>query len=206
MRFSMIIPVHNGENRIHVLMESIKKQTFNDFEVIAVCDRCTDKSIKKLMLYKDDMNLRVYECDEGNAGMARNVGLEHAKGEYILFADDDDYILHDNVFEEIDRMIISSGNADVLCFGFIFGSLGYAHPLWNKGHLYGNVWSKAWKHEAIGDTRFPRVYPDDDLQFCKLMEAKNLNFFVCDAPIYHYNWMRPGSITWKENHENEKEV
>lgn len=199
MRFSMIIPIHNAEKRIYALMQSIQEQTFKDFEVIAVCDKCEDNTFETVSEYSETINMKVVECEHGNSGMARNEGLKIAEGEYVLFADDDDFILHKNVFEEIDRMIYASDNVDILFFGFIFGDHGYAHPLWNNGHFYGNVWSKAWKREFIGDTRFPNVYPDDDLQFCKLMEAKNPKIFICDAPIYYYNYMRPGSITWKES-------
>ena len=202
MRFSIIIPMHNAEKRLIRCLESINRQTFNDYEVICVCDKCEDDTESYV---RDYYEFEVWEsdkiivCNHGNAGLARNEGLEVAEGEYILFADDDDYILHPFVFEYIDRMLKAHDEPDVAHFGFIFGDNGYVYPTWNDGHLYGNVWSKAYKRTAIGDTRFPNVYPDDDLQFNKLMEQKDLRHVLCDAPIYYYNWMREGSITWKEN-------
>ena len=201
MRFSIIIPMHNAEDRFVRLLESINRQTFGDYEVIVVCDACTDntynevKEYFKFVVWENDTILK---CNHGNAGMARNKGLAWAEGEYILFADDDDYILHPYVFEYIDRMLKAHDEPDVAHFGFIFGDNGYVYPTWNDGHLYGNVWSKAYKRSAIGDTRFPNVYPDDDLQFNKLMEQKDLRHVLCDAPIYYYNYMREGSITWNE--------
>ena len=208
MRFSIIIPIHATEERklfyhdIITLEGSILCQTFEDYEIIYVLDKCDEwakKEFKYATYLSDAGNKKVIECEHGNAGLARNEGLEVAEGEYILFADDDDYILHEFVFEYIEKMLQAHSEPDVAHFGFIFGSNGYVYPTWNDGHLYGNVWSKAYKRSAIGDTRFPNVYPDDDLQFNKLMEQKDLRHVLCDAPIYYYNWMREGSITWKEN-------
>lgn len=201
MRFSIIIPMHNAEDRFEPVLDSILKQSFTDYEVICVLDKCTDKTEKRLIRYlvnSESKANKLIKCEHGNAGLARNEGLEVAEGEYILFADDDDYILHPYVFEYIDRMLKAHDEPDVAHFGFIFGDNGYVYPTWNDGHLYGNVWSKAYKRTAIGNTRFPNVYPDDDLQFNKLMEQKDLRHVLCDAPIYYYNYMREGSITWNE--------
>ena len=205
MRFSIIIPVHATVDRknfcesISILDGSITCQSFKDYQAIYVLDKCdyiAKAKFADVMMFND--KAKVIECEHGNAGLARNEGLNVAEGEYILFADDDDYILHPFVFEYIDKMLKAHSEPDVAHFGFIFGSNGYVYPTWNDGHLYGNVWSKAYKRSAIGDTRFPNVYPDDDLQFNKLMEKKDLRHVLCDAPIYYYNWMREGSITWNE--------
>ena len=205
MRFSIIIPVHATVDRknfyedISILDGSISCQSFKDYQTIYVLDKCdciATMDFANVTMFSN--KIKVVECNHGNAGLARNEGLEVAEGEYILFADDDDYILHEYVFEYIDKMLQAHSEPDVAHFGFIFGSNGYVYPTWNDGHLYGNVWSKAYKRSAIGDTRFPNVYPDDDLQFNKLMEQKDLRHVLCDAPIYYYNYMREGSITWKE--------
>ena len=207
MRFSIIIPIHvDGKRKwsyredFFRLAKSIDEQSFKDFEVLLVFDKCAESAIRATYIWLENytFNYRGFVCENGNAGLTRNVGLEVAEGEYILFADDDDYILHPYVFEYIDKMLKAHSEPDVAHFGFIFGSNGYVYPTWNDGHLYGNVWSKAYKRSAIGDTRFPNVYPDDDLQFNKLMEQKDLRHVLCDAPIYYYNYMREGSITWKE--------
>lgn len=198
MRFSIIIPCHNGAGRIDSILDSIYKQEFHDYEVIVVCDKCTDNTAE----YVTGKAHKIIECEYGNAGLARNEGLKVAEGEYIMFADDDDYILHDYVFQEIDKIIIANENPDIIHFGFIFGNNGYVYPTWNNGRLYGNVWSKVYKHSAIGDTRFPKVYPDDDLQFNNLLEKKDLRHLICDSPIYFYNYMREGSITWNEKQKS----
>ena len=184
------------------MYKSIYNQSFTDFEIIMVHDKSCESNIEGTLWLDYKHIHKTIVVNHGNAGLARNEGLEVAEGEYILFADDDDYILHPYVFEYIDRMLKAHDEPDVAHFGFIFGSNGYVYPTWNDGHLYGNVWSKAYKRTAIGNTRFPNVYPDDDLQFNKLIEQKDLRHVLCDAPIYYYNYMREGSITWNEKKQS----
>ena len=202
MFFSIIIPTHNDSAHLPKLLESIARQSFTDYNVIIVADACSyeelDLTYDIVKSYEDKMTITMEVVNFGNAGMARNAGLDIATGQFILFADDDDYFLHDWVFEEI-FSLVSTTQADVTLFGFIFGMLGYKRPFENNGGTWANVWSKCWKRAAIGETRFPNVYPDDDLQFCKLMDKKDLNYLSFNAPIYYYNYLREGSINWIEN-------
>lgn len=201
MTFSIIIPTHNNTCDLMTLLYSIEQQTFKDYEIIIVADACDKYNLSALSNVQKQygkLKITLVKVSYHNAGMARNTGLDLADGEYILFADDDDKILHPFVFEEI-YQLVKRTDADIAYFGFIFGEYGYKAPFDNDGHAFGNVWSKAWKRSAIGDTRFPNVYPDDDLQFCLLMEKKiGLNVMVFDSPIYYYNFMREGSISWNE--------
>ena len=201
MRFSVIIPTHNNAKDLSTLLNSIANQSFTDYEVIIVADACDEinRKITNVTVkdFEDQMKITLLFVNYHNAGMSRNAGLDMADGDYILFADDDDYFLHRWVFEEINSLVTRSG-CDMALFGFIFGSLGYKAPFDNNGNAFGNVWSRCFKRSAIGDTRFPNVYPDDDLQFCLLMEAKNLKTVAFNSPIYYYNYMREGSISWNE--------
>lgn len=204
MTFSVIIPTHNNAEDLQHLLLTILNQTFTDYEVIIVADACdkhnqeiTEGRVKFYQEHYQHMQITLLTVNHHNAGMARNAGLEIAKGDYILFADDDDRFLHPHVFDMIHSLVTRS-DADMALFGFIFGSLGYRAPFDNNGNAYGNVWSRCFKRTAIGDTRFPNVYPDDDLQFCNLMEQKDIKTVAFNAPIYYYNYMRVGSIQWKE--------
>ena len=202
MRFSVIIPTHNNASDLPRVLGSISRQTFTDYEVILVADACneTNQRITNMVVktFEDKMKITYLTVNYHNAGMSRNAGLDIADGDYILFADDDDYFLHRWVFEEINSLVTRS-DCDMALFGFIFGSLGYKAPFDNNGNAFGNVWSRCFKREAIGETRFPNVYPDDDLQFCNLMEQKDIKTAAFNSPIYYYNYMREGSISWKEN-------
>lgn len=195
MKFSVIIPAHNEEKTIQKALESIRSQTFTNYELIVVCDSCTDKTKDIVEQY----NAIVIEIDAHSSGIARNVGLDIAQGEWILFMDDDDWWLHEYVLELIDEKLRYHNNAmDVLCFSFIFKGYKYARPNGNRGHHWAAVWNKCWKRSVIGDTRFPNIHSCSDLYFHQDMFAKHLTIIDWDMPIYYYNYLRPGSISWQD--------
>ena len=86
-KFSIVIPVYNVEDYIERCLESIKKQTFKDYEVIVVDDGCTDKSIEIAKQY----DVKIIKTEHVSVSEARNVGVKHTKGEYLIFLDSDDY-------------------------------------------------------------------------------------------------------------------
>ncbi len=192
MRFSIIVPAHNAEDRIVNCLNSIKNQTFTDYELIVVCDSCTDHTEDLARSY-GAITVNV-KCS--NAGLARNAGLDIAKGEYVLFLDDDDYWLHEYVLWQLDTKL---NNEDVLCFSFIWKGVGYATPMGNYGgkEHFVAVWSKCWKRSFIGNTRFSSRVPGEDVDFHWTMWAKNPKYTDWDMPMYYYNYMREGSITWQ---------
>lgn len=199
MKFSIIIPAHNAEDRIAETVKSVLLQTFNDYELIVVCDACEDETAKIAKLYTDN----VYEINAHNDGAARNKGLDVAQGEWILFLDDDDCFLSDYVFAGIDNLTqkIENLGCNVLITGFFVKNGKYLGPFDNDGKLFPNVWSKVWKRSAIGETRFPIVEAVSDFEFCKLMAKKpTTHYYATDYPMVVYNYMRPGSITERRAH------
>lgn len=190
MRFSIIIPAYNAENHIRKALDSIAQQTFKDYELIVVCDSCTDKTEEIAKEYGARTFVVNYHCD----GPTRNKGIEEAQGEYILFMDDDDWWLHEYVLTQLDEKL-KEVNADVLCFSFIFRLWMYAKPRKPDGQHWIAVWNKAWRRECIGTARFSSVHSTSDVTFHNSMFSKRLKVADWDMPMYYYNYMREGSIT-----------
>ena len=91
---SIIIPVYNCEDYLYVCLKSVLKQTYSEFEVICVNDCSTDSSLEILDYFaKIDDRIKIFN-NEKNRGSSysRNIGLKHAKGDYIFFLDSDDWI------------------------------------------------------------------------------------------------------------------
>lgn len=197
--FSIIIPVHNGEKRLSVPLHSINSQCYDrdKFEIIVICDACSDKTAEIAKAYGADV---VIEVDHRNAGLARNEGLEAATGKWVLFMDDDDHWLGECVLAFLHRLA-EEDDFDIACMGF-YWSRGAALPFDNAGMLFPNVWSKMWRRSFIGETRFRNIYPNDDEWFCRDMMQKNPKIRVSDNVIYYYDYMRPGSITDTERKRN----
>ena len=188
--FSVIVPAHEAEARIRRGLESIRRQTFEDYELIVVCDDCGDSTAAIAREYTD----KVFEVGWHNCGKTRNKGLDEATGRWILFMDDDDWWQDDSAFQVIAEGIRHGGDFDVLAFGFTFGNNGYVMQY--PGHLYIAIWNKAWRRGFIGDTRFPEVPHSDDVGFAEQTHHR-ARFRYMNENLYYYDYMRPGSITQK---------
>lgn len=91
--FSIIVPVYNTEQNIHQCIDSVLHQEFKDFELLLVNDGSKDKSLTICKEYaKKHSCIQVIDQENGGPSKARNTGLEHAQGKYILFLDSDDWL------------------------------------------------------------------------------------------------------------------
>lgn len=93
IKFSIIIPVYNCETFIEDCIKSIFKQEYNNFEIIVVDDGSTDKSLIICQkIATNDNRIHIYHKSNGGVSSARNKGLEHISGDYVLFVDADDML------------------------------------------------------------------------------------------------------------------
>lgn len=90
---SIIVPVYNSEKRIERCIESIIKQTYQNWELILVNDGSLDNSLKICNDYSNhDSRIKVYSQKNKGVSEARNLGIYHAKGEFVCFVDSDDSV------------------------------------------------------------------------------------------------------------------
>ena len=106
---SVIVPVYNVEKYIKKCAKSLLAQTYKNCELIFINDGTKDNSIEKLKELKDK---RIKIINQKNQGVssARNNGLKHANGKYVIFVDGDDYVAKDYV--EYLYNLINHENAD----------------------------------------------------------------------------------------------
>ena len=90
---TVIIPVYNAQEGVKQCLDSLLNQTFRDFEIILLNDGSTDDSLMVLQTYASAHNF-IRVIDKKNEGVAktRNKGIQLAKGEYIVFIDNDDFV------------------------------------------------------------------------------------------------------------------
>lgn len=93
----MIIPVYNAEKHLERCIASVQAQTFADFEALFIDDCSTDSSREIVKAYQSsDNRIRLIELEKnGGSGIARNIGIENARGEYLSFMDADDAVSPD---------------------------------------------------------------------------------------------------------------
>ena len=86
--FSVILPTYNRASTLVTALDSVFDQTYTDFEVIVVDDGSTDDTYAALAPFRERITY-LEQCNAG-PGAARNLGLAHARGEYLVFLDSDD--------------------------------------------------------------------------------------------------------------------
>lgn len=213
MLFSVIIPVYNVEPYLRECLDSVLAQTFPDWEAVCINDGSTDGSAAILDDYAlHDSRFHIATQPNGGLSAARNTGIDHAHGDYILFLDSDDWLEPDTL-DCIHSSLIthqSSPPTDLLCFGGWRGDME-EHP---APATYPTGWDY-YNHQALAHHDFPfvcvvlRCYRHEflsknGLRFREgiLHEDNHFTPRVCLAagkvaviadPLYHYR-IREGSI------------
>ncbi len=100
-KVSIIIPTYNVEEYLVECMDSVTRQTLPDLEIICVNDGSTDSSLEILKSYAEkDPRIVLIDKENGGYGMAMNIGLDRATGEYIGIVEPDDYVPL-NMYEDL---------------------------------------------------------------------------------------------------------
>ena len=102
MKFSIIVPVFNRPDEVDELLESLTRQTFNDFEVIIVEDGSQKPCKEVCDKYTDKLNLKYFMKENSGPGQSRNYGAERSEGEYLLILDSD-VVLPENYLYAIEE-------------------------------------------------------------------------------------------------------
>ena len=99
-KVSVIIPVYNTEKYVRQAVESIRRQTLKDIEIIIVNDGSTDGSMTILEeLAAQDERIKLFSQENQGLSVTRNVGLSHSTGEYVYFMDSDDLLVSDTLLK-----------------------------------------------------------------------------------------------------------
>ena len=112
---TIVVPTYNAEPFLRENIESVIKQSYWNLEIIYVCDGCTDHTVKILQEYAvEDARIKVVvERENHGAAVSRNIGMDMASGEWIIFWDSDD-IFHVQTIETMVKTAIRE-SADVVC-------------------------------------------------------------------------------------------
>lgn len=213
--FSIIVPVYNVEKEIRKCLDSIKNQTYGDFEVLCVDDCGKDSSMDIVKEYAQKDNRFKILNHEHNRGVsaARNTGLDNASGEYTMFVDSDDW-LETNALEII-KDNFDKSRSEVIVFNIyncypdgkkeINDTTNFkkTQALLTENNLntfIGVVWNRAYKTSLINDNhiRFPEgmIIEDSDFTFKISMHLKSV--FIIEDVLYNYLRNREGSYTTED--------
>jgi phosphoribosyl-ATP pyrophosphohydrolase len=212
MLLSVIIPVFNREKKILECLNSIAAQrnfSKDDFEVIVVDDCSTDGTFSVLQNYSDIKNFWFFGTDEnsGTASTPRNIGLQYARGEYVLFIDSDDK-LAPYYFEKF-AYVVDKGKVDMVVMPFFAATRGVGITFFQEhkedllnidlgtatrisDRLRGNAFivGRPIKRQLISENHFefPVLRSMEDQIFCRLIwgVSKTISIVGNDKPYYIY--------------------
>lgn len=212
---SLIIPIYNVANYLTRTLESVKNQTFKDFEVICVNDGSSDNSavIAKSFADTDERFRLINQKNTGLSG-ARNTGLKNARGEYIMFLDGDDYMHKQCV--EIALNAIKKAQTDICIFDYTRVTVQdvISDVMFDKEPEIKYIknpalyllkefpekivlaWNKIYKRSLIGNTLFQPINPNEDTIFMLELYLQ-LNKISCIENKMVYYVSNPNSITHK---------
>ena len=215
MRFSLIVPVYNVQKYINRCMDSLVNQSFRDYEIILVDDESPDGSVAIAEEYrkKDPERIQILHQKNTRQGGARNNGVRHARGEYLLFIDSDDYVSSE-MLETVDRRLKETP-CDILSFGNIpvdeegkelpqqvYGEFapGLYRPMKDRSvvSMPGAPWGKAFRREFYVNTgfQFPEKVLYEDVT-TRILYAQAQTICVCPDRLYYYVHRENSSMTQK---------
>lgn len=210
-KISIIMPLYNVEKYVSISIESVINQNYDNLELIIVNDGSTDKSANIARSYEEkDKRIKLIHKENGGLSDARNTGINHATGDYIIFIDSDDKWESNSLKPLIE--FIESNNLDVAIFGYsadvydkdnnlisstkvvedekIFDkSIDYQKILISNKQIIGYAWNKIYKTTML---RNNNIYFEkgisyiEDVLFNRTVYsfAKRIGFF--EKSIYHY--------------------
>lgn len=225
VKLSVIVPIYNCEKYINKCIDSILNQTLKDIEIILIDDGAFDNSGKIADEYaKLDKRISVIHQENSGPSVARNKGIELAKGKYIGFVDSDDYI-EPTMYEELYNSANKNKAQVAMCSYYekyidndesikVKADLE-SNKLYNKSAIEDNIistfpknenfgyyslWNKIYLREWLLDSRIVIDISRDhgeDWWFNINVFSKIDSFVYVDKPLYNYIHVNSNSLMSK---------
>ncbi|HBI61973.1 MAG TPA: glycosyltransferase family 2 protein [Lachnospiraceae bacterium] len=207
---SIIIPVYNVEKYLGQCMKSVSDQTSSDLEIILVDDGSTDRSGEICDSWKKtDSRVTVIHKSNGGLSDARNVGIEAASGDWLMFIDSDDYV--SDHFCEHALHLVEESHADIGVFDYQFcwedhcerskesitGILDNQEAMYQLliGNTKNYAWNKIYKRDLFRNVRYPasRVWEDIGTTYKLFAAAEKVHF---SSEVLYFYRQRSESISY----------
>lgn len=212
---SVVIPAYNASRYLAECLDSIIRQTLNDWEIILVDDGSTDntKAIGERYRALHQHRMRLLATPNKGVAAARNAGIAAATGKYIAFCDADDAYLPD-AFARMARVLERNSQCDIAVGGFINSATPPArytsaakwtiedaatclrNTLYQKTAYHCSAWAKLYRASLFRGTTFAHLRYED-LEITPRLYLKCRQIAVSTAPVYFYRFNPESFInTW----------
>ena len=220
---SIIVPIYNVEEYLKECLDSIQKQTYQNYDCIMINDGSTDSSREIAETYLVDSRFRLINQDNQGLSAARNTGLRNLKEEssFVAFVDSDDYLnplflekLAEQISEDVD---IIEGSIQSFKEGIYYNLLQIhqdklvlttveekLEQLWSQG-LRGSVFPKLYRKSLLNDNFFPKGFIFEDLAVIPELVTLSKKWVKIQDVLYYYR-IRENSITTKSFSEKNLDI
>lgn len=201
---SIIVPIYNAEKFIHRALEHLCGQTYENLEILLINDGSTDNSLALCEQWaQKDARIRIVSQENAGVSAARNHGLEQATGDYVFFADADDWV-DKNAIEILVSAAQETGADVATCKLQEENAMAkpeereVANPeqtVYEGKEAAGlallNVWAiycKLFRRDLLEHIRFENYKVAEDVLFnsCVIADTAFERLVAVDAPFYHY--------------------
>lgn len=200
---SIVTPVYNSYHLMDNLINSLEKQSCDDFEIIFINDLSTDNSYELLSKRLKNVQFSyTFLSNERNLGPGetRNYGISNSSGDYITFIDSDDYVSEDFIKKIKEK--IKNTYPDAIIFDYYINnnqksvykkSLPLEEKIIDKMDALalcnGMCWGKVLKKKIVVDNnvKFPKLMRSEDLAFVKVAISFCESIVYFNEPLYYYN-------------------
>lgn len=195
-KVSIYVPAYNEAEWITRALESVPVR--DDIELIVVDDGSTDDTLAKVLDFQErtKLNMRVIHCMQ-NQGIsyANNIGIDSCKGEYFYLIDADDYIYTESFEKVMDKL----DGTDIV-YVWARQNNGQIMKPSEDNHNLCAGWFKLVKTDFMkGIRRAINCYGGDWEMWLELITKPHTSKYT-DIVVYHYNYPRVGSVTWRREH------
>ncbi len=211
IKVSIVVPIYNVAPYLKRCVDSLTSQTYSNIEILLVDDGSTDNSFEIMKdLSKEEHRIRCLQKENGGLSSARNFGLKHCTGEYVLFIDSDDYVSC-NMCERLINCAIATSSDVVVCDMEYFyddkrrifasgGEFTTGSVLSNPSliRMNNSACNKLFKVELFNDIDFAHGLWYEDLATVPIVLCKANKITKVNEAMYFY-YQRSGSIAHSAN-------
>lgn len=211
LKFSVIIPCYNSINTIEACLTSVLSQTYLPYEILLIDDCSSDDTVKlaNKLLSNHAIKYEIIQKEKNSGpGVSRNLGIEKASGDYIVFLDSDDW--YELNFLELVREALEAMPSDIVLTAYqkVYDT-GKVVKVWLNENLlsksekrdilaysFDSLCTMVIKSDMLKQIRLPQLYNGEDVAVVPLIISKAEQIISLNQITYNY-FQRSSSLSQK---------